>query len=384
MMRDVASSSDRVIPLKVAVGDSSRPARGVRDRVTTKRSRLRIGDWVEVRSRAEILETLGPDGRYEGMPFMPEMLQYCGQRFRVHKLAHKTCDYTTAYPYHVRKLESTVHLETRCDGSAHGGCQAGCLLYWKEAWLKPVDGNHQEAASAASGADEIRQTHHGLEAAVWDRTSVPNQDGTPRYQCQATEIHHATSPLPWWDVRQYIQDYWSGNVSPSRLISAATYSAYYHLSETGLGVGRPMRWFYETFRWMWGGPRWPRTPGALPQGSPTPAAALNLQPGEWVRVKSHEEILQTVTAANLNRGMYWDAELVPFCGGVYQVLKRVDRLIDEKTGRMVPIKTPCVILDSVTCQARYSQCRMLCPKAMYPYWREIWLERVDAGSRGIQ
>src|SRR5262245_16386028 len=108
MMRDVASSSDRVIPLKVAVGDSSHAGHDVRDRMNTqRRSRLRIGDWVEVRSKTEILETLGPDGRYEGMPFMPEMLQYCGQRLRVHKLAHKTCDYTTAYPYHVRKLEGT-------------------------------------------------------------------------------------------------------------------------------------------------------------------------------------------------------------------------------------------------------------------------------------
>ncbi len=36
-----------------------------------------------------------------------------------------------------RKLKNTVHLETRCDGEAHDGCQAGCLLYWKEDWLKP-------------------------------------------------------------------------------------------------------------------------------------------------------------------------------------------------------------------------------------------------------
>ena len=27
----------------------------------------------------------------------------------------------------------------RCDGSAHDGCQAGCLLFWKLAWLKAAD-----------------------------------------------------------------------------------------------------------------------------------------------------------------------------------------------------------------------------------------------------
>ena len=76
--------------------------------------------------------------------------------------------------------------------------------------------------------------------------------------------------------------------------------------------------------------------------------------------------------------MHWDAELVPYCGGTYRVLKRVTKMIDEKTGKMVEMKNPCIILDTVVCQARYSSCRMLCPKSMYPYWREIWLERVEA------
>jgi len=99
-------------------------------------------------------------------------------------------------------------------------------------------------------------------------------------------------------------------------------------------------------------------------------------------VKPQEEILKTVDAGNKNRGMYWDAELVPYCGGTYRVLKSVTEVIDEKTGKMVEMKNPCIILDSVVCQARYSSCRMLCPKEMYPYWREIWLERIEANRRG--
>ena len=54
---------------------------------------LKVGDWVEVRSREEILATLDQNGRLENLPFMPEMLQYCGQRLRVFKRADKTCDY---------------------------------------------------------------------------------------------------------------------------------------------------------------------------------------------------------------------------------------------------------------------------------------------------
>jgi len=334
---------------------------------------LRIGDWVEVRSKEEILRTLDNSGRLDGMPFMPEMLQYCGQRFRVHKLAHKTCDYTTPYPYRTRRLERTVHLETRCDGAAHGGCQAGCLLYWKDSWLKRVD-------DALAGATESASvTRDGCqEADLYAKVSVSNSDSTLRYLCQATEIPSATTPLAWWDVRQYIQDYRSGNVTVGRLLSVLVYSAYYNLSQAGIGLGKPMRWLYNRLYWVWRGSKWPRTPGVLPDGAGTPAQTLNLQPGELVRVRSHEEILQTVTVSNRNRGMFWDAELVPYCGGSYRVLKRVERLIDEKTGAMLQMKTPCIILDSVVCQARYSDCRLLCPKAMYPYWREIWLERIEA------
>ena len=53
---------------------------------------LRVGDFVEVRSLKEILATLDSAGTLEGMPFMREMVRYCGKRFRVAKRAHKTCD----------------------------------------------------------------------------------------------------------------------------------------------------------------------------------------------------------------------------------------------------------------------------------------------------
>ena len=104
--------------------------------MNTKRRRLVVGDWVEVRSKEEILKTLDSQGRLDGMPFMPEMLGFCGKKFQVYKRAHKTCD--TVFPTRGRRVERAVHLETRCDGEAHGGCQATCLIFWKEAWLKPA------------------------------------------------------------------------------------------------------------------------------------------------------------------------------------------------------------------------------------------------------
>src|SRR4051812_36337111 len=86
---------------------------------------LCAGELIEVLSKEEVLATLDENGRHENVPFMPEMFRYCGQRLRVYKRAHKTCDFVTNTG--IRSLPDTVHLQgSRCDGSGHGGCQAQC------------------------------------------------------------------------------------------------------------------------------------------------------------------------------------------------------------------------------------------------------------------
>ena len=118
--------------------------------------RLRAGDWVEVKSAEQILATLDSRQCVSGLPFMPEMLQYCGKRFRVFKAAHKTADVIESFS--IRRMENTVHLEgLRCDGESHGGCQAGCLLFWKECWLTRVDANKPTDKDSAP-----RAIHDGL------------------------------------------------------------------------------------------------------------------------------------------------------------------------------------------------------------------------------
>ena len=57
-------------------------------------------------------------------------------------------------------------------------------------------------------------------------------------------------------------------------------------------------------------------------------------------------------------------------------------ILDEKTGKMLGMKTASIILEGVFCQSRYSYCRMFCPRAIYLYWREIWLERVAEKNAG--
>jgi hypothetical protein len=332
---------------------------------------LKAGEWVEVRSREEILATLDARGSLEDMPFMPEMLQYCGRRFRVFKRAHKTCD--TAEKTGARRLPDTVHLDNvRCDGKAHGGCEAGCMIFWKEAWLRrspaPAGAVSPLPPEAPLDDDDSvigRGVYHG---------GSPGAAGEVRYRCQATELFAASAPLPWWDLRQYAEDLRSHNVGPAALIRGAAFALFRRLIEIGIGY-RALVALYGYWARLVGAQPFPMRHGRL---TTTPTQELGLQPGEWVRVKSHDEILATLDVNDRNRGLFFDVEATRFCGKTCRVLRRVTRIVDERTGRMLHFKNPCIVLDQVYCSGEMSKYRMFCPRAIYPYWREIWLERVAA------
>ena len=349
-------------------------------------TKLCAGDWVEVRSKEEILRTLDKSGRMQGLPFMPQMFKYCGQRFQVYKRAHKTCD--TVNPIASRRLADGIHLSLRCDGQAYGGCQAACLIFWKEAWLKPVAAEgvpvREFGSSAARQSDQSVEATSCTEQDVLAATRLQGQSDSKgtRYSCQATELPRFTTRLPWWDMSQYLEDYRSGNVSLGRIFCGLVYVCYYHGTQAWRNkIGIPSRWLYDLFQSLWGGVPFPRRRGRLPIGQPAPMSDLNLQPGELVRVKSYNDILATLHVHGRDhRGLYWDAELVPYCGGTYRVQARIERFLDEKTGKLISLKTPAVLLENVWCQSRYSDCRMFCPRSIYSWWREVWLERVEIGQ----
>jgi hypothetical protein len=70
---------------------------------------IHVGDWVEVRRKEDILATLDGNGRLDGLPLMPQMLKYCGQTFKIYKVAHKTCD--TVDRTGGRRLPQGIHLD---------------------------------------------------------------------------------------------------------------------------------------------------------------------------------------------------------------------------------------------------------------------------------
>lgn len=300
---------------------------------------LRRGDVVRVRSREEILATLDADGTIGGLPFMPEMLQFCGTEQTIHASAHKTCD-TVEHLGRSREVPSAVHLAgVRCDGSAHGGCQAQCMLFWRDEWLDTGPLKQNQGASMGT-----------LKAST--------QDGE-FYRCQATALRTASKPLPTTRLRQYVTDVRSRNVTPARLVK-------------GLFVA-----FFNLYQWR--APRWTRLFGGQTfpfyrgTGTGKRRASGDIQVGDLVEVRSKAEIMATLSPANKNGGMLFDGEMLPFCGRQARVERKVDQIIDEPTGRMLKLND-CLVLEDVVCKGDYHR---FCPRAGLPYWREAWLRKVD-------
>jgi len=333
--------------------------------------KLKSGEWVYVRSKAEILATLDKNGRYEELPFMPQMLPYCGQKLRVARRAHKVC--STQHPTVSGAMNDAVVIEElRCDGQGFGGCEAGCLFIWKEAWLKRAD----DATTGVTNplADGSGCTEDDLWAATKKPPSPELVHLGPRYVCQATQITAATRPLPFWSIPQFIEDYTSGNQRISTILGAISFALYYRLAESGLGFGTPLRWLYDKIQGIRGKTGYVRRMGRIPLNGKTPTMNLDLQPGELVKIKSHSEILDTVNLNLVNRGMGFHPELVPFCGQTFKVKYRVRNIINEKTGHMMELKNPCIVLDGLHCGGYYTK-PLFCTRDCFPYWREIWLER---------
>ncbi len=141
-------------------------------------------------------------------------------------------------------------------------------------------------------------------------------------------------------------------------------------------------WHLENFgRWkglkaaclgLWRRRRRPRH--AADQGSSSASReALDLQPGEWVEVKSAPEILATLDGQRRHKGLLWMTGMKKYCGQRYRVHQRVQRITLESNGELRNMKNT-VLLEGVTCDGReFGGCDRCC----FHFWREAWLKRVQ-------
>lgn len=321
------------------------------------REQPRRGDSVRVRSREEILATLDSDGAVNGLPFMPEMLEFAGKELQVWARADKSCD--TIESSGNRRMTNTVHLAgARCDGSAHGGCQAQCLLFWREEWLEWPDAGGRPISSPVNDADSPLP-----ETTLTAATRGPDGDS---FRCQATEHLRASAPIPRHDYGQYFTDVRSRNITPGVAIRGLllfAFNKYQDLSRRAL-------------------PRWlrindgHRAPFVVPTGTGERLPPVEFMPGDLVEVKPAEEILATLGPDLRNRNLLFDAEMLPYCGRRARVLSKVSRILDERTGKMIKL-SDCYLLEDVICLGLYHR---FCQRAITPYWRSGWLRRVGESA----
>src|SRR5271154_2768351 len=150
--------------------------------MTTPR-RLYPGDLVEVKSPEQILQTLDAHGTLDSLPFMPEMAEFCGQRFKVFRRVVKTCSSGTSSTMRAFRGDDVVLLENlRCSGAAHDGCEKACMIFWREAWLQKVSGVGDPRVPSPEGHELLRA-----------RQRTPT--GPNAYFCQASELSRAAPQI---------------------------------------------------------------------------------------------------------------------------------------------------------------------------------------------
>ena len=295
------------------------------------------GDTVRVRSAVEILASLDMDGTLDGLPFMPEMVPLIGQSARVFRRADRTC----VEGHGLRGMKDVVFLDQkRCDGHAHDNCQRDCLMFWKEAWLAPEGPALTPTPRAELAAREtlLNLATRGL-------------DG--RYVCQSTELARASYTISKMHLGELVSEVKSGEMAPKAFATIVWRAlvnktrAVLKLPELGQIVGL----------------KGPKSKGDL-----------NLQPGEWVRVRDAATIQATLNPRGRNLGLSFEPEMERLIGQVRQVDRVVERMVHEETGEMVRLERT-VSLKETYCRGA---CAKSCPRANPLFWREVWLERVPA------
>lgn len=311
--------------------------------------------WVRVKSSAEIELTLDADGTLDGLPFMPEMVGLCGQHLQVARFANQVC--ANVGDVEIRQLDDAVVLNVnRCDGGDHGGCQMSCDFLWKSQWLDVAeDGFEADSPYSGDGPLTHQKIAHNKEAdrdAAFRRrlvqiSSPADLEGKVTYRCQATELGVASKHSSAFNLKQYrVERERNGTsfMAIGKFLGSTLMRKIVRRSENCEGPRRR-----------------------------TPVADLGLKVGDQVRVKSFQQIVETLDAKGCNRGLWFDqAEMKPFCGRTMTVTRRVARIIDESDGRLLELKVPSVVLNETQCSGLK---RRFCGRGMLHFWREVWLEK---------
>ena len=99
-----------------------------------------------------------------------------------------------------------------------------------------------------------------------------------------------------------------------------------------------------------------------------------LCPGDYVMVKSKEEIQATVNNWNQLKGCAVMEEMWPYCGTKQRVFKRVEKFLDERDYLLKRCRG-IILLEGIFCEGTkdFGPCDRCC----FYFWRQEWLKKIN-------
>jgi hypothetical protein len=295
------------------------------------------GNFVKVKSLEDIIKTLDKNSAFEKLPFMPEMLKYCGQTFQIQAKITKTCYEDNGLCFGEFAQNNVVSLKKiRCDGKSHSDCKRDCTIFWKTDWLEHVENGKIQFSTN----DQIFENeNHNLK-------TNSSQD---TFYCQMTELKKATIPINRIkEIKTILQDYKIGNYTFFDTVKNVIIPLYFKLKR---------KLFFTISK----------------NNLKTDTISIGLKSGERVRVKPMSKIINTLDSNGCNKGLAFTADMRRYCGKEFIVRERLDKMILGDSGKMISLK------NTVTLDGIISGCHYImggCLKNEFVFWREIWLERV--------
>lgn len=277
------------------------------------------------------------------MPFMREMVQFCGKRFHVSRRIDRTCFYGAVSTMREFRGDDVVVLDgLRCSGADHDGCQKACMIFWREAWLRKVQDDDTVRRMESDGIERLR-------------ARLKTSTGSNTYFCQASQLWLATDHLPQW--KRILKCFSTVRVGNCTV---------WEMAER-IGV-----WLFWRIRRMFRGEY------ARGNRKSTPAEGLNLRSGDLVEVRPMKQIIETTNPSARNRGLYFSPDMRLLCGQQRRVERKLEKIIVDGTGKMRQLHNT-VYLEGSSCGCAHVALGG-CPRGEYAYWREIWLRHPSRPS----
>lgn len=107
----------------------------------------------------------------------------------------------------------------------------------------------------------------------------------------------------------------------------------------------------------------------------TKSSSLSFKEGDIVRIRSKEEIMQTLDKNKRLKGCLFMDEMWQYCGTEHKILKKVNYFYDEANYRMCKARNT-VLLEGIYCSGKFLRYTTSCDRHCLLFWKEEWLEKI--------